>query len=171
MYLFFCCMHPRLTWSTYCNSLTHSIQATWISKGWCNPLQGAYVCVHVCVLYMWVPDVCMLIPGSLAAGFRSCVGGLSFLCVCVLWCIESCWVCLTSTRGWECSAGITQEGLLVHEPGPIRHVYRPNTAVEYTSPLMHVIPLFLTAESKSNGIIRYWGDPRPAALQEQYPCL
>lgn len=112
------CPHPALTWSRLLNYLTHNIRATWLSKGWCKPLQGARVCVHVCVLYMSIPGVYMFVPGSSAAGYRGCVGGLS--CVC---CVKSCWVCLKGTKGWKCCMGITQEGLPVHEPSPICHVY------------------------------------------------
>lgn len=86
LYLSFCLclffgLRPCLTWSTFSNYLTHNIQATWLSKEWCKPPQGAYVCVHVCVLYMWFPGVYMFVPGSLAAGYISCVGGLSYMCV------------------------------------------------------------------------------------------
>lgn len=78
------------------NSLTHNIQATWMSEGWCKHLRGAYVCVHVYVLYMWIPGVCMFVSESLAAGYRSCVGGLSLVCARIL-----CQVLLSLFEGHE----------------------------------------------------------------------
>lgn len=76
-------LHPCLTWSTFSNYLIHNIQATWLSKEWCKPPYGAYVCVHVCVfIYNSLVCICF-VPGSLAAGYISCMGGggLSYMCV------------------------------------------------------------------------------------------
>ncbi len=41
------------------------------------------ICLCSCVCFIYVNPwcVCMFVPGSFAAGHRSCVGGLSFVCV------------------------------------------------------------------------------------------
>lgn len=154
LYLLFCCFPPCLTWGRFLNFSTHNIQATWISI--CRALQGEYVRVHVYVLYMWVPDVCMSVSETSAAGYKSCVGGLSLMCVVVF---------VWGAQGAENRVqGLQRKGLLVHEPGPMCHVYRPNTAVEYTSPLMHMTVLLLRAKLKLKGIVRYQENPTPASL-------
>lgn len=78
--------------------------------------------VFVCALSMCIPGVCMFIPWSLAAGFRSYVGGSRFV-----WVLSTCWVCSGSER----CAVTTQEVALVHKL--ICRVDRPITK-ECTSP-------------------------------------